>query len=298
MCYENFPNGNSVAGVDMHWIAMAVGGFYVVAGVIALRMMRLDRLMDGVLAALEGKPQPANERWKSAILTTGSFLTLTSGAALAMLSAWALPLFLANALVQGGYLAWAERALPPADTDEVQGRRQTKNAFVVYLAACAFVVWVSARGQMRPWPLSVEAMLADAFAIGGIALAGWASMFIPSSWFSRTSSTSESVGAAIPDADTVPKHLRLAPDWQRWPLWDAETGDNVSYFRLNLPDALAERIEAWDDAWQETYNGDDPPSSGFKTEIEQQSYVDEGRSIVQELRRVWSGRVEISDEFR
>jgi hypothetical protein len=259
--------------------------------------MQLDRVMDDVLAALEGKSTSANERWKSGILTAGAFLTLASGAALVTLSALAAPLFLANVIVQGGYLLWAGRAFPPTDADEANGRRQTTNAFVVYVAASAFVVWLSTRGDLRAWPVSIEAILADAIAIGTITLAGWASTFVPHSWFTRNPSPVAPVGIVSPDSDDIPKHLRLAPDWQHWPLWDAETGNNVSHFRLNLPDALAERIAAWDDVWQETYNGDEPPSSGFKTDRERQAYVLEGKSIVEELRRVWTGRVDASEEF-
>ncbi len=79
-------------------------------------------------------------------------LTLASGVALATLSPLAPTLFIANAIVQGGYLAWAARALPPADADEARGRRQTQNAFVIYLVATAFVVWLHANGILRPRP--------------------------------------------------------------------------------------------------------------------------------------------------
>lgn len=281
----------------MGWIAVAVGGFYVFAGVVALRMMRLDRLMDGVLAVLEDKPQPANERWKSAVLTAGSFLTLASGAALATLSAFALPLFAANTVVQGGYLLWADRALPPTDADETRGRRQTKNAFVVYVAASAFVLWLSIRSELRAWPMGLEAIGVEALAIGGITLAGWASMFVPTSWLGRRSPSIKPPGDAAPVANVLPTKLRLRPDWQRCPLWDAETDENVSHYHLNFSEDFAERIEAWDDTWQETYNGDDPPSSGFKTDDQRRAYNEEGKLIGQELRRVWPGRVEIPDEF-
>jgi hypothetical protein len=284
----------------MSFIAMAAGGFYVVAGVVALRMMRFHGLMDDVLEALEGKAQPANERWKNAILTVGSFLTLASGAALAVLSSLALPLFLANTLVQGGYLLWAARAFPPADADEAKGRRQTQNAFVVYAAVSAFVVWLSIRDGLRAWPQNLEAMAIDVAVIAGVTLGGWASMFLPASWFSRKTFGDQIASGSLTTSspDPVPVNLRLAPDWQRWPLWDADTGDNVSHHRLNLPDALSERIEAWDDTWQETYNGDDPPSSGFASDDERRAYREEGRLIGLELKRCWPGRVDVADEFR
>lgn len=169
----------------MNLVAVAIGGFYVFAGVLVLRTMRLDRVMDDVLAALEGKSTSANERWKSAILTAGAFLTLASGAALVTLSALAAPLFLANAIVQGGYLLWAGRAFPPTDADEANGRRQTTNAFVVYVAAGAFVAWLSMRGGLRSWPIGTEAIALEALAIGGITLAGWASTLVPHSWFRK-----------------------------------------------------------------------------------------------------------------
>jgi hypothetical protein len=279
------------------WVAVAVGGFYVFAGVVLMRTMRLDRLMDDVLVALEGKPASANERWKSAILTAGAYLTLASGAALATLSALAVPLFLANVVVQGGYLLWAGRALPPADAEEGNGRRHTTNAFVVYAAAAAFVVWLSVRGGLRARPMGFEAIMIEALTVGAIVVASWASMFVPRSWFGRTSSTTRSPRETVPDPRVMPAKLRLRPDWQSWPLWDAETGENVSHYHLDLPDGLAERIEAWDDTMQETYNSDDPPSSGFKTDNERRAYREEGKAIARELTGIWPGSVEIPDEF-
>jgi hypothetical protein len=281
----------------MSWIAMAVGGFYVVAGAIVLRAMKLDELMDGLLQALEGKPASANEHWRSAILTAGAYLTLGGGAALATLSAFALPLFLANTVVQGGYLLWAARALPPGDADEAKGRKQTTNAFAIYAAACAFVVWLSVQGGLRAWPGDIEGLAMELLAVVGITIAGWASIYVPNSWFSRKAAAEGSGITRLEEDEPVPTNLRLSPDWQRWPLWDADTGVNVSHYRLNLPDRLAERIETWDDTWQATYNGDDPSASGFDSGEQRQAYREEGRLIALELKRLWPGRIEVADEF-
>lgn len=295
---------NSEAGVGMSWIAMAVGGLYIVAGAFVLRMMKLDVLMDGLLQALEGKPTSANERWKSAILTAGAYLTLAGGAALATLSFLALPLFLANTVVEGGYLVWATRALPPGDADETKGRRQTTNAFVIYAAACAFVVWLSVQGGLRAWPGEVEGLAIELLVVGGITIAGWASVYVPNSWFSRSAAASSGDAAADESGLTsfskdghVPTNLRLSPDWQCCPLWDGDTDNNVSHYQLNLPDDLAERIETWDDTFQATYHADDPSESGFDSDDAWHAYRAEGRLIALELKRCWPGTVYVADDF-
>lgn len=132
------------------YAAIAIGAFYVFAGFIVLRAMLLDRVMDQLLAALKDPVAP-KEALRSRVLTIGGYLTLTSGVALAVLSPLAVLLFAANALWQGAYLVWAERALPPEEEGEAKGRQRTKNAFVVYLAVTAFVIWLASRGQLRRW---------------------------------------------------------------------------------------------------------------------------------------------------
>jgi hypothetical protein len=146
------------------YAAIAVGAFYVFAGYVVLRAMMLNRVMDRLLAALND-PSAPREQMKSRVLTAGGVLTLASGAALALLSPLAAVLFTANALWQGGYLLWAERALPPEDASDARGRQQTKNAFVVYLAATAFVMWLAAQGQLRPWDAPLQAYAIDAAAV-------------------------------------------------------------------------------------------------------------------------------------
>ncbi|MDZ4738468.1 MAG: hypothetical protein SGJ03_01005 [Alphaproteobacteria bacterium] len=279
----------------MNFLAIAIGAFYIFAGVVALRALRFDGLMDTVLEALEGKPQSVAGRLKGAILTAGAAFTLASGVALATLSPLAPTLFIVNAIVQGGYLAWAARALPPEDADETKGRRQTQNAFVIYLVATAFVVWLHANGILRPWPAGTYTLSLEGLLVGAITLAGWALMFVPRWSSARDRSIPEAFASPPPPA---PVNLRLQPGWQHWPLWDADSGENVSHNHLDLPIELAGRIETWDDSWQETYNGDDPPASGFQTQALRLAYEAQGKRIAAELQRHWKGRVETPDEFR
>lgn len=151
--------------------AIGVGAFYVFAGVVVMRAMALDRVMNKLLAVLNDPAAP-KELLRSRVLAVGAFLTLGGGVALMLLSPLAAPVFVAGALWQAGYLLWAEKALPPEDEDDARGRRQTKNAFVVYLFATAFVGWLAVQGQLRPW--DIQAMMIDVAIIAVSCAAAWA----------------------------------------------------------------------------------------------------------------------------
>jgi hypothetical protein len=158
--------------------AIAIGAFYVFAGVVVLRAIALDRLMDTLLAALND-PSAPNELMRSRVLMGGAFLTLASGVVLMLLSPLAAPVFVANAVWQGAYLLWADRALPPEDGADARGRQQTKNAFAVYLAATAFVVWLWTQGQLRSWDVPLQTIAIDVAAVVLAAVASWAFIHAP-----------------------------------------------------------------------------------------------------------------------
>ena len=74
--------------------------------------------------------------------------------------------------------------------------------------------------------------------------------------------------------------LRLAPEWECWPLWDDETGDNLDPRDLDLPPALLARLVAWDDVFQATFNRDDPPASVLPGD----EWREEGRALAEALK--------------
>jgi hypothetical protein len=47
----------------------------------------------------------------------------------------------------------------------------------------------------------------------------------------------------------------------------------------------------WDDAWQATFNPDDPEASRFADDDAEQRWRDEGLAIATELEREWPGPV-------
>lgn len=273
---------------SMSYLAMALGAFYVFAGVVVMRATAADRLMDQVLAAL-GDPGAPKERMRSGVLRAGAFLTLASGVALAILSPLALPLFAINLAVQGGYLVWAGRALPPESGDDAKGRRRTKNAFVVYLAAAAFVGWLADQGLSRPWSAGAVAFGADALVVAAAMLGAWA--FVHRPW-----AKAHDADRPLPDV-AAPARLRLAPEYMCSPLWDADTGEPVSVFALDLPQDLADEIENWDDMFQSTYNEGNPAASGFADPQARDEYTAQGKVIALALRAALGRDLEVAEQF-
>ncbi len=78
--------------------------------------------------------------------------------------------------------------------------------------------------------------------------------------------------------------LRVAPEWECWPLWDHETGDNFDPNDLDLPAALATRIVAWDNQFQAIFKRDDPAASDFPSWEARLAWRTEGDAIIDALR--------------
>lgn len=299
----------------MTLLAFPLGFFYVIAGLFVLRTIYVGTLLDRAIDAIKlSKPDP-KEQMKTFILTAGAYLTAASGASLVTLSSLATILFALNVGVQGGYLLWASKALPPEDEADRKGRRQTTNAFVIYSAVTAFILWLEYTGGLRPWPRDVQSLLIELIAPAAAALACYLLVYQPgmrtkASGFGFGSGGSfgdpgsgtgdEAIGAVTGGERTQssPVNLRLRPEFSCWPLWDADTGENVSHYHVDISFDLAERIEIWDDRFQAVYRDEDPASSAFPSPEEEQSYVEEGRAIARELTEVWPGNVEIDDRFR
>lgn len=283
-------------------VAIFVGVFYAFAGLVVIRAMTLDRLMDQVLVAIKKPGRSFSPSFQSRLLQIGAYLTLASGLSLMMLSPFTAVLFLSNAAWQGGYLAWAAYAVPPEDDADAKGRRQTVNAFVLFLAATAFVVWLAAQGFLRPWDAPLWRHTIDGAMLLAGCVGGWALIHRP--WARRRAANLSSADA-IPDDEAIiapepqrrPERLRLAPEWGAWPLWDDDTGEPVSPFSLGLPGELAARIDAWDSTFQTTYNPDDPASGGFMDDAERAAFLEEGRAIAAALKEAWPGTVIVAEPF-
>jgi hypothetical protein len=156
-------------------ILRLVGAFYAFAGVVATRAAVTSHFLDRAIAAIGGKPTPRAETLQFWWLLGSAVLVGAGGLALMLLLDIAAWLFLASALGQAAYIAvLAPRYFDVADPPDARGRRQTVNAFVVYAAATAFVLWALATGRLAgwrelPWPVPAAAAAALLAWLGYIA---------------------------------------------------------------------------------------------------------------------------------
>ncbi|KRA46193.1 hypothetical protein [Devosia sp. Root635] len=226
----------------------AIGAFYVFAGIVGMRALVMDHLMDQMLAAITLKPIPANEhrrRW----LLGGSVLAVgMGGMALIVLSLWSVPLFLFGAATQAFYLVWARTAFPVDGDTERKGRSQTVQAALLYGVATVLVCAAALAGWLHPW-LDPWAALIPTAGLALLALVG--RHFL---WRGHAESFQPVNDNDPPERSIPPVHrVRLQPSWHGFPLLDADTGMGVTYDDY-VPEDLGDRIYAWAHAF---HAGDD-----------------------------------------
>lgn len=287
----------------MEWAARAIGTFYIIAGLVVIRGARQEMLLDRMIEAIElGAGKAANPAERHA--TFGglliALLTLCSGVALILLSAWALPLFALCGLTQAAFLLYVGRHLPPTTPLEALGRRRTTNAFIVYLVATAFVGWLYRDHVLRDWPPAEPAWMGGAATalVAAFAVLIWHARRLDGD--SRPGNQPASVDNDEPGLyrdeplhEIVPGRdvLRFAPEFGCYPLWLEETGDNIDPGRLPIDKGLKQRIEAWDARFQAR----DPQEAPVATE--EQPWIAEGREILSALEATF-GPIVSEERFR
>ena len=261
----------------------AIGAFYIFAGIVGMRAMIMDHLMDQVLAGISLQPVPAKDHYRRWLLC-GSVLAIgMGGTALLVPSLWAVPLFLFGATAQAFYLVWARTAFPPKNESDRTGRRQTINAGMLYAAATLLVCIAAGLGLLRPW-LDPWALTIPVTGLGLLSLIG--RHFL---WNTRRNGglswdDAEPEPREIPPA---PRRVRLAPAWGGYPLRNADTDGGVIYDDY-LPEELADRLYVWSRAF---HAGDDDTIQEFWAEFEdaadEAAHRAEGDSIVTGLRTIF-----------
>ena len=225
-------------------VLRVIGAFYAFAGVVATRSAMMSRFIDQALAAISlQKPKPA-ETARSVWMFAGAALVLAGGVFLLAglkLAAWT---FAASTLAQASYIyVVAPRYLDAEDPPDAQGRQQTTNAFVIYAAATAFIVWAAYRGRLAGvGDVSTPALVAVGGALllygGYVAKALW--------WRPRQTSGGGSTFADAADAGPMlppheSKRIKVMADYQCDPLWalDEERYGCFAPEMIDLSPALA-----------------------------------------------------------
>lgn len=259
-----------------------VGIFYLLSGVAGMRVMAVDSLLDKMLAGITLKPTESKEVVRRWFLVSGSATVGLSGAALMVLSLWAVPLFVIATLLQAAWLIWAQTNYLPENPDEARGRRQSTHAAIIYTAMAAMVVWVGTTGALMPW-FSPWALFIP---LAGLLLAYLVRHLIwqpqKPNWDDATDDPS------FERAPLAPLYrIHIEPKWGGYPIEDADTNAGIAYGDY-LDDELADRIYAWTDA----FHADDDVSTRafwarFDSPEAEAAHRAEGRAIVAELEAIF-----------
>ncbi|CAG0973422.1 hypothetical protein RHIZO_01347 [Rhizobiaceae bacterium] len=259
-----------------------VGAFYILAAVLIIRAGATNLLLNRAISAISMNVSEADrvEEKRVRFLAWLALLTGAGGILLAARLDLALLPFLANATIYGLYLfTVAPRFFDPWDEPDEKGRRQTRNAFFVYLAATAIVVAAWFGGALRPFADEHPAVLAIcATGVAGIAFYTWRSLR-----FARGIATTAGATGAAAEESSLPDRVVLTPSWHGSGLVDTETGAPVWIPAGSLPTGLDDRIVAWLDLFRELADPDDPRRHRLRIPSDLARIEAEGRQIHEAL---------------
>lgn len=82
------------------------------------------------------------------------------------------------------------------------------------------------------------------------------------------------------------KFIKLMPDYECHPLWNmsADEYGDIDPQDLPLSDALKLRLKTWAANYDETLDAQYPPNSGFKNEVLELEFREEGRLLAEFLK--------------
>jgi hypothetical protein len=241
-----------------------VGAFYAFAGYVATRAALTSHFMDRAIAAIACKKPSAEDIAQTYWLLAAATVVLAGGIALVFLLESAVWLFLASAAGQAFYLlVLAPRYFDVVDPPDPRGRRQTTNAFIIYLAATAFVVWAWQRGKLLGWhELGWLIAVPVAAVLAHLSYIAWTLKRSTSAKTSASFGGPTSEGAESRDP-TQSKRIKVMADYDCHPLWslDEDTYGDFPPEALGLSPELTGDLNAWAESYSASLNRDDPSES-------------------------------------
>jgi hypothetical protein len=248
-------NQRMMDGLDPVAFALRLAGaLYVFAGIVAGRAALMSATLDAALAGLTLKPVSARERALTIWLVASAWLVFASGALLMVLAQEAVWAFVFCALTQGFYLTFAAPYyFDVEDPPDPAGRRQTTNAFFVYLAATLAVIWASDR-YMTPLA-ELHPVLSGA---AWLALATFGALIIWQSISASRMPHAANMWSSAPDAGDTPDYpdpprafdprmlrVELSRDGGASPVKNQKTGADVDLASLYVSGSLKSALTSW-----------------------------------------------------
>jgi len=249
----------------------AIGAFYAFAGYAGTRAGLTSHFVDRAIAAIACSKPSKIETAQTYWLLGAATVVMAGGLAVLFLldvGAW---LFLVSAVGQAIYLFYlAPRFFDAAEAPDPVGRRRSMNAFVIYLASTAFVVWGLSKGELASWR-EVEwpwlAMPAALFAahIGYIA---WLLATSPAAGKSPLASWGPDDPEAPGRDPSQCSRIKVMADYCAHPLWalDEDLYGDFPPEQLDLSEELTRDLNEWADAYTSSYDPDDPAVSSWSEE--------------------------------
>ena len=248
-----------------------IGAFYAFAGYVATRAGLTSYFVDRAIAAIALKKPTAAETAQTVWLLCAAMAILAGGVALMLLMELAAWLFAASTLAQVAYLFFiAPRYFDRDDPPDARGRQQSTNAFVVYAAATAFVLWAAFKGRLLswqdvPWPLLAAAGAALAAHVGHVL---WLVAKAPAGGKSSLFGSASDAAAPTPEERSQSKRIKVMADYDCDPLWalDEELYGDIAPELMGLSPELTRDLNAWAEAYTSSLNREDPGNSLWSEE--------------------------------
>lgn len=273
-----------------------IGAFYTFAGLVGTRAGLMSIFVDKAIAAISMKKASVSERVQSAWLVIASGLIFLGGVLLLVGLEAAVWVFGLSTLAQAFYLfVVAPRYFDADNPPDSAGRRQSTNAFVIYFAATAFVIWATWHGRLMP--LSDVNQTAAFATVAALVL--YLGYVIKTLWWQpKTGSPLTAFGSAENGVDGVeydsgpalPAHectrVKLMCDYHCDPLWalDEERYGCFSPDLIEISESLRNDLKAWAQIYDTSFNLDDF-SKPHWSEAQYAAHDAEGRRLAGRLKR-------------
>jgi hypothetical protein len=287
-----------------------VGAFYTFAGLVTARAALTSNLIDKAISAITLKKTDRIDTHRTIWLVSLSILIFAGGVALLLLLEPAAWLFGAAALVQAVYFA----ILGPfyfdiADPPDPLGRRRSINAFVIYCASTAYVVWAAYVGRLIPIASASGILLGAGIAAIALQIGYVARHML---WAPKRQSAfggfdddgaepdteGDDAGRDVDGLAASSKRIKLMADYGIYPLWSMDDGlvGNIAPQDLGVSDELSADLLTWASEFDMSLDTDNPAVSRWTAE-RRREHAAQGIALARRIKREFPDReVFVHDE--